>query len=331
MVSPQNDLYGHRGLLCRYAGVPTGRRIWGAVQHGWQIRPQRTGALAAVQPRHFVWGRRDLAMGDRAFPIGAPLLYHPAIERVGDPEGDQLLVLPYHGFGVDLDDAHAKYARYLESLRNEVNDITVCLHPKEFVSPVREIYSRCGYVVVTNGDGKDPQFMERQIRRIFDHGTVTTNRPSTGLFYAAALRRRVFVAGPFPRSEDRLMEALRLDYAGQVALYRSEFRTLLEGLEGDDAQAFGNRELGREFVREPDELRSVLGLDGLHRALGRAIALGNGARRTVLRVRNAERPEAVGVGGEEVDQLENLAWEPIEDDASDIACWAGPSRWRRVP
>jgi hypothetical protein len=304
VVSPQNDLYGHRRTLAGHAGVPPDQRVFGVVQHGWQIQPRRTGGMTAWHPRQYVWGRRDLgdAPDRHVIPIGAPFLYHPAVRSASDPgPTDQLLALPYHGYGVDLDGAHVQYADHLERLRSEVSHITVCLHPREYASPVRAIYESRGFSVATNGDGKDPAFMDRQVDRLLAHGTVTTNRASTGLFYAAALGRRVFVGGPFARSEDRLMASI--SYEDQVAIYRSAFPLLGDGLEGDDARALANLELGREFVLAPAVLAEVLGFRGARQAAARVLSLANEARRRAFNVRYRPRPEALGQAGGAIEHL----------------------------
>lgn len=267
MVSPENGYYGHRAILNRFVGVPEARSLAGTLQHGWYMAagPRRRSQRI---PR-FVWGDRNLG-GARAIPVGAPFLYHERVRRPSAPAGSALLSMPYHGHGADLDGAHTQYASFLESIQGDYDAITVCLHPLEYGTPIQDLYDRRGFSVVTNGDRHDQAFLDRLLDLLSKHASITTNRLSTGLLYGAALGRHVFTGGPFARSADRGM--LEMSYEQQWDLYQREFGHLAEGLSGDEARRFAGRELGADHVRDPGELRDLLGSTGTRRVAAAGLA-----------------------------------------------------------
>lgn len=294
MVSPANGYYGHRRILNEFIGTPAGRPLAGVLQHGWHIGDEPQGARQGRWIRRFVWGERHIH-GRNSIPIGAPLLYHPGLASltIAPPSGS-LLAMPYHAHGVDLDGAHRAYAAMLQRLRNEHSELTVCLHPIEFASPVREIYARSGFMTVTNGARNDPAFLDRFLRQIARHETVTTNRMSTGLLYAALVGRRVFVRGAFPRSADRSMA--RVPYEEQWRRYQGEFPMLLDGVEGSDAKRLAGRELGVPFVRSPTALARILQVRGPIRTWVSLTAHGNALSKRVAGRRFGPTDLALGRG-----------------------------------
>jgi hypothetical protein len=300
MASPQNDFYGHRRLLNDYVGAAPSNRFLGIVQHGWDIGGW-TPPTARLHIRRFGWSERA-GSGERLHLIGAPFLYHPSVRRQGPPPAaDHVLVLPYHGFGTDIDGAHREYARFLEK-HSGFAGITVCLHPLEYDSPVRQIYTSHGYDVVTNGDRTDPAFLDRLVALLRRHALMTTNRVSTAVFYAGAMRRAVVIEGPFPRSVDRVMSGVAYDE--QIKQQRIEFPELFDGLTGDEANSLAARELGMRHVREPDELAALLWARWPRQALPVALDGINQIRKRVRRPSPVGPPSAAAaIDGETIESL----------------------------
>ncbi len=306
MVTPANDYYGHRKILTSYMGVPDDTPFGGILQHGWQLGPW----LSSVRPwPQFVWGARDVSSIQTSIlrravcgVVGAPFLYHPRVQTgMPSERTDHLLAMPYHGHGVDLDGAHRHYSGFLESLRSDYNGITVCLHPLDFASEVRNLYSSRGFVTVTNGSRLAPSFLDNLLDLLQTHGAMTTNRAATGLFYAALLGRRVFVNGPFPRSASRVMKGMT--YEDQFKLYGREFPGLADGIEGAEATRLGAYELGAEFVQPPNALAALLLVERPVRWIVRGIATTNTVRRRLKRSKIGPKPEALGKRGERVHTL----------------------------
>lgn len=307
MVSPQNDFYGHRRILNAHVGAPSGTRFIGLVQHGWEIDPWRP-RTARLHLRRFGWSRRSWSPehAARLKLIGAPFLYHPTVAAGPFSGGEgRLLVMPYHNYGTDLDDAHKQYASFIETFDSSITDVTICLHPFEFASSIRDLYASHGFQVVTNGERRDARFLDRLVGLLEGHATVTSNRMSTGVLYAAAVGRSVVVRGPFPRSADRLRADV--PYEAQLRQYVEAFPQLAAGVSGREARDLGGRELGAEFVRPPADLARVLMARWPAQALPRAVALANSARKRVVRRDFGPSPAALGQGGHHAEALTVVA------------------------
>jgi hypothetical protein len=246
--------------------------------------PGRQSYLAqkpALVPK-FVWGDRDLrgagAAGvRRVTAIGAPFLYLLKLRpRVAPPGRRRLLVFPYHSDpSVTVKTAGDEYARYLAGLAYD--EVTVCLHPFDFAIPERRRpFAEQGFSVTKVAAPFDPRFLDRLLDLIESHSAVTANRVSTALFYAAATGRRTFIGGPLPTVQ------IVGEAAGPIpaqAFHEREVPELLSGVEGERAKRFADSELGGRYVRDPGELRRVLGWGGPRRALSLGLAAAARARR----------------------------------------------------
>jgi len=92
-MNHQNHWYGHAHVLARYCGLATPPRIWGYLQHGWNVHDGygADDSPAPGAPR-LVWSdgprRRGLAAGRRGYRvIGAPFAYLLATDPTGDAPG----------------------------------------------------------------------------------------------------------------------------------------------------------------------------------------------------------------------------------------------------
>jgi hypothetical protein len=97
---------------------------------------------------------------------------------------------------------------------------------------------------------------------LLGYSHVTSNRVQTGLFYALALGLRGFLHGPPMGVEDRI------DRTGELfdAWQRREFPELAgERFGDDDLRWLGERELGLEFKRTPEQLRELFQWNPLDR------------------------------------------------------------------
>ncbi len=300
MVSPKNDYCGHRAVLNAYLGCRPETAYQGVLQHGWNDGPVDERRRVPGLNRAFVWGERHRLPTDKYIPIGAPFLYHSDVERVrsASPDVSRLLAFPYHGHGVDLDEVHVAYARFLSE--SDATSITVCLHPLEFSSPIRRTYEVAGFEVTSNGRRSAPDFLDRFLALMAAHGGVTANRASTACFYAAFLGRHLTVRGPLARSADNRMASVA--YRDQVARHDREFGYLADGVDGTEAIALGERELGAPFKRSREELASLLGTDRVRQGVLRTVRRLNHMKNSL---RPAPRPSvhALGRAGESVASL----------------------------
>ena len=84
-----NHFYGHAHIMARYVGLDHPPRIWGYLQHGWNMHDGfAVGTVFTPQYTKYVWSeacaRRGWAAGLRNYMVvAAPWLYLLELERAG--------------------------------------------------------------------------------------------------------------------------------------------------------------------------------------------------------------------------------------------------------
>ncbi len=268
-LHPTNHYYGHAEILSRHAGLPSTPPIIGKLQHGWQMGSgfDEFGPVTRRIPK-FAWSARNLTNAreagfTRVTAIGAPFLYLLAESTVSDGTGT--IAYPFHGtIGLDPERDDTRYVT--EVLESEGPAVTFCLYYYDYEDPeIRAVYEETGARVITHGHRTDPEFLNRHLAELLRHERVVTNRVATVVWYAAACGRSVEVYGPdfgFDSQADQEF----------LARQREMWPMLYDGgLSGTEARELGAHELGAEFVREPGELRDLLGWTGTKALIGRAI------------------------------------------------------------
>ena len=104
-----NHFYGHAHIMARYVGLEHPPRIWGYLQHGWNMHDGfAVGTVFTPQYPKFVWSearaRRGWAAGLRNYMVvAAPWLYLLELERqkewlaTAEPRAGTI-VYPFHGW-----------------------------------------------------------------------------------------------------------------------------------------------------------------------------------------------------------------------------------------
>lgn len=266
-MESQNHYYGHSGAFAHHVGLRRPRHVAGLVQHGWTTTSPVTthfrdfpsiGAPGGRTGRSlFVWSHSSRAWDPsaetrRTVPIGAPWLY--LCEAAGEPAGGTgTVILPVHGIPTQqLHGDHATTARQWSDLEGPS---TVCLYHVEADDPaIVAAYRDAGHRCVTLGHRNDPAFLGRLHGLLASAGRVVSNRLSTPVVYAAAAGIPTAVHGdPMELSgEDPAARARTL------ALW-PEFHD--PSATSDARRGAARDELGSAYVREPAELRALLGWD----------------------------------------------------------------------
>ncbi len=259
-----NQHYGHSYILQRYCGFSVPLPIPGRIQHGWTLGAG-LGQTHFVEPwPKYVWGQRNLKACREAgyrnvVPLGAPYLYLKPAEAFV-PHAKSLLVYPFHGWEKEKVQGDMEaYAQDLETLVGEgFGPVTVCLYWMEFEDPtIREIFQRRGFAIMTNGHrDQNPEFLIRQRQSLLSHAYVTSNRMCTALLYALASGRKAFLYGP-PMGLSQTRDPTGAEFD---TWQRQTFPELVWDHFRDEPLAeLADRELGREFVRSPAQLRALFG------------------------------------------------------------------------
>ncbi|MEO7753055.1 MAG: hypothetical protein ABIS35_06540 [Terracoccus sp.] len=208
-----NHFYGHAHIMARYVGLDQPPRIWGYLQHGWNMHDGFAVGTVFTSPyRKFVWSeacaRRGWAAGLRDYMVvAAPWLYLLELERQEQwrrtaPRPTGTIVYPFHGWeGQQVVGSHTAYIEEVKSVEGDV-PITVCLHWNEYDNPkVRREYEDAGVRVVTHGQrgylwkDTDVSFLYRQLHEMRGHARVVSNRMSSAILYAASAGVEVGIYG----------------------------------------------------------------------------------------------------------------------------------------
>jgi hypothetical protein len=258
-----NHFYGHAHIMARYVGLEHPPRIWGYLQHGWNMHDGfAVGTVFAEGYPKYVWSqacvRRGHAAGLRDYQVvAAPWLYLLRLEAQREwlasapaREREGTIVYPFHGWeGQQIVGDHVKFIDEIREAEGDV-PLTFCLHWNEYDNPkVRSQYEDAGVRVVTHGQrgylwkDTEPAFLYRQLDEMRRHKRVVSNRMSSAIMYAASAGNEVGVYG------DPM--ALEMDHAilGGVGKPRRLWPEM--------HQAF----IPRDYVRELASLE--LGLDRL--------------------------------------------------------------------
>lgn len=208
-----NHFYGHAHIMARYVGLVDPPRIWGYLQHGWNMYDGfAVGTVFAEGYPKFVYSqacaRRGWAFGMRDYVVvGAPWNYLLDLER--QPEWEHqgharegTIVYPFHGWeGQQVAGDHERYIDEIREIEGDV-PITICLYINEYEQPrVRKVYERAGFRVITHGRrgylwrGTDTEFLYRQLAEIRSHRRVVSNRMTSALLHGALAGAEVGVYG----------------------------------------------------------------------------------------------------------------------------------------
>lgn len=265
-MESQNHYYGHSSALAAYLGLSRPRHVVGLIQHGWTaVSPldthfrdfPRVGTDRRPGRRLLVWSHESRAWdprhaGRRSTPIGAP--WHYLCAAFGPAgQGAGTVVLPVHAIATQA--VHGDHTEVARAWAASEGPATVCLYHVEAQDPrVVGAYRDAGHRVVTLGTRTDPLFLARLHALLTGAERVVSNRLSTPLVYAASLGIDTAVTGDPMRLDgegDGAVERLRATWP---ELYRP-------GTDPEERRAVAAAETGAAHLREPDELRALLGWD----------------------------------------------------------------------
>lgn len=265
-----NHFYGHAHVMARYVGSEVVPRIWGYLQHGWNMHDGfAVGTVFAAGYPKFVWSQACVRRGHLAglrdyMVVAAPWLYLLEMEDqagwlASGPEREGTIVYPFHGWeGQQVSGDHLELLREVREVEGDVA-ITVCLHWNEYDNPkVRSQYEDAGVRVITHGQrgylwkGTEPAFLYRQLAEIRRHRRVVSNRMSSAVLYAAAAGTEVGVYGdPMELEKDHAV-------LGGAMKPRRLFPEFHEpSVDPGYAAAVAAQELGADEMLSPEEVLDV--------------------------------------------------------------------------
>lgn len=267
---PFNAFYGHADLLRTYAGVEGSRPLKLAIEHGPTIFPNpHDPDLVTRLPRYFcaATGRarffEEQALHHApAVAVGPLILYARALAPPETSSARRLVFFDAHS----SDYLTASYdvgvaVERLEELRDEFDELVVCLYWRDILLGRAELYRRHGFRCVTAGHIFDPRFLFRLVDIIASASVVLTDSVGSHLLYALALDRPVWlehtpteydVAGnaPYgtagPPGEGELIERAAELFSRRVEHVEPEQR------------AFADELCGLDNLRTPEEMATLI-------------------------------------------------------------------------
>ncbi len=315
-MESQNHFYGHSAAFAAYLGLSRPRHVLGLVQHGWTtVSPLSThfrdfpqiGRRSGDRRRLLVWSHDSRAWDPEdqtreSVPVAAQLTYlaraagagaHPRDER------DRVVLMPVHG--IQTQRVRGDHRGLAQSWREAEGAATACLYASDAADPdILGAYRSAGHRVVVLGERLDPDFLWRLWTLLSRAERVVSNRLSTPVFYAAHLGADVAVYG----------DLLRIDGegAGEYERVRHTWRELHgEHVDRAAARAVADGELGVSFLRDPQDLTSLLGWDESTLLPAAQYWSSSVAQRALVNLRRKAAPAtpSTAPGGE---SLSFLAW-----------------------
>jgi hypothetical protein len=275
-----NHFYGHAHVLARYAGLAEVPRIWGYLQHGWNVHDgYAVGTDFAPGFAKYVWSdaprRRGWATGLRNYVVvGSPWAYLLELKQQkaweqSEPKREGTIVYPFHGWEQQsIIGSHDTYVAQIKA--REEGPITVCLYWNEFRIPeVRRSYEKAGFRVISHGyrgylwKGTDTNFLDKQLAELRSHKRLVSNRLTTAIFYGASVGCDVGVYG-----DPMVLEAERAVLGGMARQKRLWPELHSPNIPRDAAEHHARIELGTDRLLSKIELIEALGWQHAKRAVG---------------------------------------------------------------
>jgi hypothetical protein len=272
-----NHFYGHAHILARYAGLAEVPRIWGYLQHGWNVHDGfAVGTLFAPGFPKYVWSdaprRRGWAAGLRNYVVvGSPWAYLLELEKQreweeSNPPREGTIVYPFHGW--EQQNILGDHDRYVDQIKaTEDGPVTICLYWNEYRVPeVRRSYEKAGFRVISHGyrgylwKGTDIDFLSRQLVELRRHRRVVSNRLTTAIFYGASVGAEVGVYG-----DPMVIEAERMVFGGYARLKRLWPELHQVHVPQEVASEVARIELGSDLLLSPTELIQAFGWEHARR------------------------------------------------------------------
>lgn len=249
---PENDAYGHRGILSDYCSKGHKIPVFGRIQHGWGVGSYWDDDRIPS----FVWSKniensaRQLGFKN-FFTIGAPFLYmkwHQNESKVSKKM--PLLVVPHSTFTQPNRFTAKSFLRFSAKVLSEVeNKPRFLFYWKDLTPEIQTICEKLGITSLTAGDGiygADKEAFLYKVRSYINESSeVISGELGSTLFYAAYLGKKI-----------RL-----LDQNANIANLRKPIEEIIrsKNVSDEEKNAVCLEEIGLQQKKTPEELLEILG------------------------------------------------------------------------
>ena len=258
-VHSENPLYGHAGILKRYAGLPRRYALKIAIPHG--VNFART--FSSYSPRELVpvltyWRDHDRAtirgqnVQGRLWPMAAPFCYAlRSVKRVNSAGRRGTIFFPSHSTpNTSADVDFGELADTAAGLSDSRGPVTVCLYWRDIQLGHHRPFLDRGLDVVSAGHIHDEWFLYRLVHLCSLHRFAATNEIGSHCFYAIAAGCRLSFVGPSRRNA--------VGIYGDVESGAESFFAGLETMSDDEQRLGANEFLGVQYLETPGQLRRTL-------------------------------------------------------------------------
>ncbi len=280
--------YGHKEILCEYAGLPSDCVLLGRIQHGWDPFEQEPSRPFRPPLRReswqWLWSDRSLRLASergvkKVQAIGAPWLYLRA-QTPDDPTNRQgIIAMPGHRNEAASEELHDGFACTLLS-EYSGEPIVVVLHGLDFITKrIRDVYLDRGLALECAGwpviphtprtpsseIGDRVNFLPNLMSLMSGRQTLVTDSMGTHVLYAGSMKLDV-VIWPHPNEGASEGDNLRHRTGSLLRTLEMESRWRQRNLATfycreiptSVIQDLVERYLGTESFRSPSVLASML-------------------------------------------------------------------------
>ncbi|MGK7894837.1 MAG: hypothetical protein AB4372_14780 [Xenococcus sp. (in: cyanobacteria)] len=262
--------YGIGQIIKTYADFPAFIPLPVSIQHGWiNFACKHDARFDAAE--NWYWSNRieqkyrEKFAGLNTRVVGAPFLYllkNLNYSELSPSQRKGSIVFPSHsatliGMECDFD----KYADMLDRLSDEYKPITVCIYYLDRDKGLDKPFLERGFEVVSNGPSVyETNFLKNYIINTQDKKYAFSNQMTSALLFASAMGLKSFFYGPSFITNSIEPNIEGMNYTEHHRQWESEYSKYFAfpncNLEAQ--QKFAARELGRDTMLSPSEMRRLL-------------------------------------------------------------------------
>jgi len=269
-----NNYYGHLTILKKYCHKKYTLGIPGLLQHGWTSGSEIYDSISPnFNVNFFVWNERNYNVAsklqyNKICPVGAPFIYLPFDKLCisSDCSRNSLLVFPVHTWEkeglLDPIKFFRKYVSDINKLKSDFDEIVACLYFIEYGrQDIRKLFENNNIKTLSLGHREgNPNFLINFINIANNFNYVTSNIISTAIFYSMFLKKRVFIYGNRPKSEDmNVRAATKIIFENCQNIYEQYPVLHWEHFDDKTHIEIGKNELGYSYKKNQDDLRNIFG------------------------------------------------------------------------
>ena len=281
------DRYGFSNILASELGFKKAPRSFADWAHGWfwwdSVNSEILGFSKYIKNKSLVVQNnlhRDILIAEGYSNVrtgGLPFCY--VSKQHNSRNNYSLLAYPPHSAESEIvTNDQENYFDYLQSLRNDFENIYVSIHYLDINRPIHKLALKMGLNIIPGANPKDANSLLRVRSMLDKFKYVTSNSIGSHMLYALYSECSFSFSGPFYSFEESLFLAnnnfhnYSSKYQEQILYFSSEdyikkkFHWLFKDhpLKGIEDLGFAKEAIGEKYKLEPNDIKKALGwtIDG---------------------------------------------------------------------